>query len=210
MESLIEQWTTNQALIGLSSATITELSAEIAAARAAFTTSTEAYALARAATSNYHFKADAAHALASDAVQTMKAFAENSTAPGTVYALAGLTPKAAASPVEPPSRPVITGIALNSNGSVTIAWEGSGPTGTTYMVRRRNAGETAFVIIGQSGPSNKRLVDSGVPAGTPSATYTVQAVRGDDASPMSSATTIQFGNLASQVSAQVSSPNQAA
>ncbi len=210
MESLIEQWTTNQALIGLSGATITALSAEIDAARSAFTDSYELHILAKSATSNYHAKADSAHALASDAVKTMKAFAENSDEPSDVYTLAGLTPKAAASPLAPPARPVITGISLNSNGSVTIAWDGSGPTGTSYLVRRMNVDETAFVIIGLSGPSNKRLTDTGVPAGTPSATYTVQAVRGDDQSKESGASTILFGNLAPQASTQVSSPNQAA
>jgi len=200
MESLIEQWTTNQAAIGLSGATITALTAEIDAARAAFTASNEIHTFARAATTNYHFKADAAHAMASDAVKTIKAFAENSTAPGSVYSLSGLTSKAAASPVAPPETPLITGLSLNGDGSVTVTWRGSGPTGTNYLVRRKNAGETAFVIIGQSGPSNKRLVDSGVPAGTPSAMYSVQAVRGDDQSPMSGVSTIQFGNLAAQVS----------
>lgn len=210
MESMIEQWTTNQAAIGLSGATITALTAKITAARDAFTRSTELHAAAMSATTNYHAQADTAHALASDAVKTIKAFAENSTAPGNVYALAAITPKAAASPVGPPETPLITGIALNSNGSVTIAWDGSGPTGTTYLVRRKNAGETAFVIIGQSGPSNKRLIDTGVPAGTPSATYIVQAVRGDDASKQSAATVVQFGNLAVHVLTQVSGANQAA
>jgi hypothetical protein len=210
MEGLIDKWTVNQAAIGLSSATVTALTDRINTARAAFTASEELHLNARAATANYHDKADAAHALASDVVQTIKAFAQNSTEPGGVYVLAGLTPKAAPSPVEPPDRPVITGLSLNSNGSVTVAWEGSGPTGTNYLVRRRIAGERAFVIIGQSGPSTKRLTDTGVPAGTPSATYTVQAVRGDDASPQSVASVIQFGNIAVQGFAQASGPNRAA
>jgi len=104
-----------------------------------------------------------------------------------------VTPKAAASPVPPPATPVVTDVLLNSDGSVTIVWEGTGPTGTSYLVRRKNSGETAYVILGQTGPSNKRFADTTIPAGVTSASYTVQAVRGDDASGLSPATVVQFG-----------------
>ncbi len=193
IEGLIAQWSTNQAAIGLTSASVIDLAGDIANTRAAFTTVETVRADSKAKTTNFYIKADAMHVKASDMVQTIKAFAENSNTPGTVYSLAGITPADPRSPVAPPAQPIISGITLNSDGSVTVAWDGTGPTGTNYLIRRKNAGETAYTLVGQAGPSDKAFTDATIPALTSSASFTVQAVRGDDESLLSPAVTVQFG-----------------
>ena len=82
-----------------------------------------------------------------------------------------------------------------------MAWDGTGPTGTNYLVRRKYVGETVFSLVGQAGPNDKTFTDATIPGGTASASYTVQAVRGNDESLLSPAVTVQFGFAAGAGSA---------
>ena len=76
---------------------------------------------------------------------------------------------------------------------MTIDFNGRGPTGTVYIVRRKLGTETTFTQLGQGDGRLKNFRDASVPAGTANALYRVQGVRGSDASPVSPALTVLFG-----------------
>lgn len=75
-------------------------------------------------------------------------------------------------------------------GSLTLRWKSNNPRGTSrtsYIIRRRLPGESAFAFVGVSGSS--KFVDSTFIAGPDS----VQGQRGDAAEPVSEIFTVNFG-----------------
>jgi hypothetical protein len=192
-ESLIGQWGTNQAAIGLTAAQVTELAGDIANARQALTDVQATRANAKAETQDYYAKADAVHTKASKAVTAIKSFAKNSTDPATVFLLAGITGQNPPSPAPAPEQPSNLRAILQNNGAVEVSWTGRGPVGTIYEVYRKLATETTYTFLSNIDASEKKYTDAGVPAGTLSATYQVRAIRGDQFSPYSTAFAIQFG-----------------
>ncbi len=192
-ESLIAQWGTNQAAIGLTSAQVAELAVDIANARQALTDVEATRANAKAETQDYYAKADAVHKKASKAVTAIKSFAKNSTDPEVVYLLAGITGQNPPSPVPAPEQPTNLRAVLQNNGAVEVRWTGRGPVGTIYEVYRKLATETSYTFLSNVDASEKRYTDAGVPAGTLSAMYQVRAIRADLFSPYSTAFVIQFG-----------------
>ncbi len=202
IEGHLTDWNDNFAAIGLTSASVIELSQSAANSRQSFTSVEQIRSGSLAATQDFYEEMDATHKLASEMISTIKAFAESTDTPAAVYLLANITGKNPPSPVAPPAQPLIEGIVLNSNGSVTVNFDGTGPTGTVYLVRRKNAGETNYSLVGNATPEDKSFTDTTVPAGTTTASYTVQAVRGADESPLSAAVIVQFGATAGQAQAQ--------
>jgi hypothetical protein len=195
LEGHIAQWNTNQAGIGLTSAQTADIALTVANVRSDFTSVETVRAESLAKTSEFNSNAAAMRLKASKLISTIKSFAGTSGDAATVYTLAGLTPKGPSSPALPPEQPTGLKAILNGDGSVTIEWDGRGPTGTVYNINRKVAGETAFTFIGQSGARDKAFTDTGVPPGSASAVYTVQGVRGSDMGLLSQAMTVFFGTV---------------
>ena len=192
-ESLIGQWGTNQAAIGLTSAQVIELGTNIANARQAFTSVEAIRANSKTETQDFYTKADAVHTNASKAVTAIKSFAKNSTDPEAIFLLAGITGQNPPSPVAAPEQPSNLKATLQNNGAIEVSWSGRGPVGTIYEVYRKLALETSYSFLSNIDASEKKYNDAGVPAGTISATYQVRAIRADQFSPYSTAFVIQFG-----------------
>lgn len=185
IEGLIAQWNTNQAIIGLSAVQITSLATDIANARGALTSADNARADSKAKTSDYYIKADAVHKKASEYLALIKGTAKTSTTPSAVYLAAGITPADPPSPAPAPSLPAIDSATITSDGSVTLDFSATGPTGTVWQISRKLAGEPALTIIGNANPDTKQYIDATIPAGTVSATYRIGGVRGGLVGPSS-------------------------
>lgn len=195
LEGHIAQWNTNFAAIGLTSAQVTDLMADVVAVRGNFTSVEAVRADSKAKTSQFNINAAAMRAKASPLISTIKSFAATSDGSATVYTLAGMTPKDPGSPAQPPAQPTGLKAVLNGNGSVTVSWDGTGPTGTVYNVARKLPTESTFTQIGQSGARDKEFTDTSVPPATASAVYTVEGVRGSETGPISNAMTVFFGTV---------------
>ena len=134
---------------------------------------------------------------AGDTVKLIRAFAENSTKPDTVYQLAQIPPPAQPSPAPPPAQPEKLAVGLDATrGSVTLRWKAANPagtSGTTYIIRRKLPGESEFSFLGVSG--KKTFVDDTLVAGPDSVQYTVQGQRADSSGPESPIFTVNFGRL---------------
>ncbi len=193
LEARISTWNDNAIGIGLTSASVLNLATEIANARGSFTTTQSIRAESRAKTSDFYAKSKVMHDDAAVLIQAIKAFADASQTPAVVYTLAQVSPADPASPALPPSQPVSLRYRVLSNGSVRLEWDAIGPTGTIYNVTRQLPGETSFIFVGQGDSSDKSFVDSTLPAGSASASYRVQGVRGPLTGIQSVTFTVFFG-----------------
>ena len=193
LEGRITGWVANPAAIGLTSAVVSDLAADIADTRTSFTSVEEVRGDSKAATSAFHLNGDEMRTNASNAITSIKSFAVNNADPQAVYTAAGITPPDARTPVGPPEQPSGLKATLNGDGSVTVSWDARGPVGTVYNVSRKLATEAVFTFIGQGAAQDKQLIDSAVPAGTITAAYIVQGVRGGNLGLMSNAMTVFFG-----------------
>lgn len=131
----------------------------------------------------------------SEAVRSIKTFAENSANPTAVYEEAQIAPPAPPSPVGPPAQPSDIRVSLNTTtGALTLTWKASNPRssgGTAYIVRRRLPGENTFAFIGVTG--EKSYTDDTFNAGPDSVEYTIQGQRAGVSGPVSAIVTITFG-----------------
>jgi hypothetical protein len=193
LESHIANWNTNAAGIGLSPASVTALATDIANARQAFTDTQQIRAESKAKTTDFYAKTKAMHDNAAVMIQTIKAFADAAPIPATVYTLAQVSPPDPASPLAPPTQPINLSYRVQPNGSIKLAWDATGPSGTIYNVTRQLPGETAFTFVGQGDSSDKSFTDAALPAGSASASYRVQGVHGSLIGPESLTFTVFFG-----------------
>ncbi|MCH8270680.1 MAG: hypothetical protein IH985_05665 [Planctomycetes bacterium] len=193
LEGRITGWVADPAAIGLTSAVVSDLAADIIDTRTSFTSVEQIRQGSKAATTAFHLNGDDMRTNASNAIATIKSFAVNSADPPAVYTAAGITPPDPQSPVAPPEQPTGLKATLNGDGSVTISWEARGPVGTVYNVSRKLATETVFTFIGQGAAQDKQFIDATVPAGTITAAYIIQGVRGGNLGLMSNAMTVFFG-----------------
>lgn len=135
---------------------------------------------------------------AGDAVRTIRAFSENSGTPLAIYNTAQISPPAQPSPAPPPAQPTGLSVALDPpTGTLTLRWKASNPagtSGTSYLIKRRLPGGSAFGFLGVSG--KKVFVDDTLPAGPEGVQYTVQGQRADVRGPVSEILTVKFGRLA--------------
>jgi hypothetical protein len=188
-------WTTNALDIGMTAAQATAFSGAVTAANAsniAVEAARQAYRTA-VDTNNDNFAA--LRSLAGDDVRTIRAFAENAEKPGAIYALAQIPPPADPQPAPPPGMPTDLSVSIEpATGNLELKWKSTNPagtSGTSYIVRRKLPGETAFSFIGVTG--SKKFVDATFFAGPDSVQYTVQGQRADSSGPMSEVFTINFG-----------------
>ncbi len=204
-----------QADMGVFSANATQIGLAPAQATA-FSTATSAVAAALLAQEQAHQAALLATQVATDALGTLRssagdtvrlirAFAESTAKPATVYNFAQIPPPASPSPAPPPAQPTELTVTLNSSdGALTLKWKAANPagtSGTSYIIRRKLPQDGEFSFIGVSG--RKEFLDDtlsfepGVREGihAPAVQYTVQGQRADSSGPLSPIFTVNFGRL---------------
>ncbi len=202
LEGRIATWNANSATIGLTSAQVLDIAGDIANARGAFTSVQDIRAESKSKTLDWTDKATALHTKASQLIATIKGFAASSGNASAVYVAADLSPKDPPSPAPAPATPSSLKANLNANGSIDLAWVGSGPTGTLYEVYRKLDGETTFDLLGNVDAQTKEYNDATLPVGATFATYMIRAVRAEKSSANSTQFNIQFGPTAPDANAQ--------
>ena len=132
-------------------------------------------------------------------MRSIRAFAEQQANPNAVYNLAQIPPSSEPTTAPPPAQPTDLTVTLEaSSGDLMLSWKASNPTGTSgtsYIIRRKLPGESAFSFIGVSG--KKKFVDTTLVAGPDSVQYTVQGQRADSTGPVSPVFMVTFGQLPS-------------
>ena len=193
LEGIYPIWNANFAGIGLTSAQTIDLAQDVVNTRASFTSVTDIRAESKATTQTFYSNSDDLSKKAGALLTLIKGFAEASDDPSAVYELAQITGKAPPSPVAAPEQAAIVNAVLGGDGSVTINYIGNGPLGTVWQVSRKLSTEVTFTFLGNADATTKSFVDSTIPAGTPSADYQVQGVRGSLTGLASFPLNVQFG-----------------
>lgn len=130
---------------------------------------------------------------ASDLVNTIKSFIEQS-GNNNLWATAGLEPPAPRGESPPPTSPFDLSATLDSEGNLLLKWKARQPQGLSnviYSVRRAFNGSGTYTLLDTVG--GKKFLDTSVPFGTTSVSYTVVAKHGTNFSAPSSSLTLQFG-----------------
>jgi hypothetical protein len=181
--------------IGLSPGQAADFASLAVDAAAALLAQDKAQQAALVATQKVRQAFAALQAGAGDAVRSIRAYAELTTSPNSVYATAQIAPPADATPTPPPAQPRRLRVTLEAaTGALELSWKARSPRrtgGTAYIIRRRLPGETAFGFLGVTGV--KTFVDETVPAGVEQVQYTVQGQRGAKAGAVSEVLTVAMG-----------------
>jgi hypothetical protein len=166
MNSRAPLWTTNKALIGLSTAQAAAFTAEAKNVNDAWDALTEAKLALRKA---YDAWKDAKHdgrALALTDVTVIKAFAAQSSNPADVYTAANIPAPKTPAFNNPPGAVTTVKANLNTvNGTLKLTWKCDNPgttNGTVYTIERRVGTTGAWTPLGLS--SVKNFVDLTLPA----------------------------------------------
>ncbi len=132
---------------------------------------------------------------AGNTVKLIRAFAENSADPNAVYQTAQIPAPQPAKPAPPPAQPTnLTVELMPQTGALVLRWKASNPagtSGTSYIIRRRLPGESAWTFVGV--PAKKEFVDETFVAGPDSVQYTVQGTRSGVLGTMSQVFLVSFG-----------------
>lgn len=109
------------------------------------------------------------------AISAMKTHAAVTDDTG-VYVLAGLSPRDKPSDAGPPKSPRSPRFVVRQGGAVVISWDGGGPQGTFYIVKRMLPGETDYTIMGTT--TSKTFTDETLRVGVGEAWYAIDAQHG--------------------------------
>ncbi len=185
----------NAAEIGLTAAQATAFNTQTAATASSLNDHNIAQDAARTQTQVTNDMFAALRATAGTTVQIIKAFAEASADPNTVYALANIPQPQPPKPGQPPAQPTdLTVELMPQTGALVLRWKASNPAGlggTSYIIRRRLPGESAWTFVGV--PAKKEFVDDTFVAGPDSVQYTVQGTRSGILGPLSQVFLVSFG-----------------
>jgi hypothetical protein len=176
VENRTATWQTEATSIGTTAAAVTALTTKAVTARAAYNAHILAQAQARAATQDFY---DAVAAMTTDATAIIRQVKARAALSGnSIYTLALLPIPATPTPVPPPGTPTDFKVSLQTDGALQLKWKCPNPTGaggTTYQISRKNGASGDFVMLTTVG--TRSFTDPTIPAGTPSVTYRVQALR---------------------------------
>ena len=171
-------WVTNAATIGLTAQQAGELADAVTATRTAYDAAQAARSAAKSATITQEAAFDTMDTLGAQFIKIIRAFGIATDDPG-VFATAQIPEPKTPEPVAPVN-PNNLSFTLDSNGALEARWDGRTFAGTSYLIDRQTwdgTGQpTAFVRIATV--TERRFVDTGVPAGTATATYRVSALKG--------------------------------
>lgn len=188
-------WEANAADIGLTGAQAEAFGLRIVKMAAAELALDEARQVYEAAVQEAKESFRLAKSDAAILTQAIRARAVSSKNPLAVYNQAQIAPPQKRSPAPPPARPNTVSAALGaSDGSLTLTWKAKNPagtSGTSYLVRRKLAGESDFSLLGLS--DKKRYVDDTLPPGATGMQYTIQGIRASLPGPKSEVLTVNLG-----------------
>lgn len=186
-------WQARAGVLGLSTLQIEQFSAEVEQLHQAIIAQEEARAAAEAATQTVERRDRAARLLAANLMRVIRAKASTEDNPEVLQA-AQIPAIAPRRPVAAPGTPANLDFTLGSAGTLTLTWTAKNPRGSdrvVYLIKRQLAGEAAFTVLGATG--ERAFVDTTLPAGVREARYSVQALRGKEASGESLVMTVYFG-----------------
>ncbi|HYE18280.1 MAG TPA: hypothetical protein VEA69_07535 [Tepidisphaeraceae bacterium] len=185
-------WAAANTQIGLTATECTALATKTTAARNAYEAQQALKNQLKAATVDADEKVRILARATSDALKRVRAKA-GEVGGNSVYVLAEIPPPATPSPVGPPGTPYELKVGLNPDGTIKLSWKCANPAGahgTIYTVGRRTPASGPFTQVGGSG--TRSFVDATLPAGAPSVTYQIQAVR-STLSGLAAQFTVNFG-----------------
>lgn len=192
VESHLPVWTASPTTIGLTVGQVSALNGQLNNTTAAIEARNEAANAAKAATVAQNGQGSDLRELAAAAIRSIKTYAEAQAKPALVYAEAQIDPPAPPSPAPPPGQPTDLSVGIEPLGALTLRWKCTNPAaGTSYIVRRRTAGESAWTFVGVTG--TKTFTDDTFIAGPDTVEYTVQGARSGVSGPLSSIFTVNFG-----------------
>jgi hypothetical protein len=176
LENRTATWQSEATGIGTTTGAVTSLATKVVSARAAYNAHVLAQAQAKAATQAFY---DAVASMTTDATGIIRQVKAKAALSGnSIYTLALLPIPATPTPVPPPGTPTDFKVALQSDGSLQLKWKCPNPAGaggTTYQISRKDGAAGDFNMITTVG--TRAFTDPTIPAGTPSVTYKVQALR---------------------------------
>jgi len=187
-------WLNDPTAIGLTLETVTSIQGATVIARGALGTAAGARDASKSATTALHGAVAELRGLGGPAIAAIRAFAEGSDDPATVYATAQIPPRDPPSPAPAPDTPTEISATVLGDGTIRVAWKVFQPVPGAEVytqIRRRLNGVGEFTTLGDTGA--KTLVDSTVPAGTHSVEYLCIAKRGEQASDPSQPVTLLLG-----------------
>lgn len=187
-------WNTNAAQIGLTAAQAMAFKTLVQSSRSAFDAAEAARLASRNATQLQTNALTAMRANAGTLVAIIKAYAEATNNPN-IYNLSGISPPDPRGSVAPPSTPENVRASLNPNGSLTLKWKATQPTGATgvqYQIFRQLDGEQGFTLVDTVG--RKNWTDTSLPRGVDGVNYILQAKRGELTSEESDQLAVVFGS----------------
>ncbi|HLP85594.1 MAG TPA: hypothetical protein VK157_14690 [Phycisphaerales bacterium] len=186
-------WQARAGVLGLSALQIEQVSAEVEQLHQAIVAQEEARAAAEAATQTVERRDREVRLLAANLMRVIRAKASTENNPEVLQA-AQIPAIAPRRPVAAPGTPTTLDFALGSAGTLTLTWTAKHPRGSdrvVYLVKRQLPGEAGFTLLGATG--ERAFDDTTLPAGIADASYTVQAMRGKEASSESLVMTVYFG-----------------
>jgi len=175
-------WQAHAAELGLNETELADLAAAVEATRVAQQEAHVARQMAQAATLSLKLADKTMSTMGAAALFKIRGAAR--LAGDGVYPIAQIPVPAQASPIGAPGGPVGFEVKLMTLGWVELTWrcrQPRGAVGTMYQVYRKLREDGPFEYIGTAG--ERKYVDTTVPAGTPSVTYKVRAVRSTTAGP---------------------------
>jgi hypothetical protein len=186
-------WEQSPSKIGLTPSQATAFTAATTTALTALLNQEKAKQAALSATDTAQDRIGELRSTAGEFLRTIRAFAA-ATNNEQVFVDAQIPPTSAPTPVGPPGTPENFKIELNNQGAVTLKFKCTNPSnasGTSYIVRRKLAGQAAFSFVGVTG--KKSFTDTTISGTVTQIEYTVQAQRSDVSGPVSQTVTVRFG-----------------
>lgn len=194
MEQHLDLWeSAPPSTLGLAPATVTAFASLVAQARKDFDSANAIRLASKQATVAQKESFRDMKREASDMVNTIKSFIEQSGNSG-LWTTAGLEPPAPRGEAPPPNAPFQLSGTLDSEGNLILKWKASQPQGLSsviYSVRRAFNNATTYTLLDTVG--GKKFIDSTVPTGTTRVSYTVTAKHGTNVSAPSESLTMEFG-----------------
>lgn len=175
IEAHTQQWIDHAGAIGLSEALAQEVGDLAEESRVKRLEADSAANRARSATLAWRISIRHTMKRTRAAISAMKTHAAV-TDDESVYVLAGLSPRAKPSDAGPPDTPNSPRFVVRQGGSVELSWDGGGPQGTFYIVKRSLPGENDYTILGTT--TSKRFSDETLHVGVGEAWYAIDAQHG--------------------------------
>lgn len=195
LQARADDWLENAPAIGLTVGQANAVLTATTQAQTAVNNAESARAASKAATTAQNGAFGTMRDEAQTAINIIKAFANNSPDPATVYSVAQIPPPSVPLP-NPPENPYDLRFLLQQTGELEIKWSGSSNGGSAvYIISRSIQTDPAsppspMSVVGYSG--ERSYVDASIPACTVAATYSVRAVKGQYSTPGSTPATARF------------------